>query len=696
MNITAGTVAKYALRLVISSAASAAIIYLLFKGILKMESGLADQVLYIIRNISTGFLAVFAVLNLSQAAVRAIRYRMLISAGNREIPPSYPHTLLVTLARNMFVDMFPARAGELSYIAMMQAGFKVSAQACLSSLIVSFIFDVLSLACLVLSLLTFPVYGESSPGPILKAFAVIAILSIILFLFVYRGLGFTAALFADYTKRHPNFPLLPRIAGLIDKTAAAVKETARKRIFAKTLVLSLLVRICKYLGLYFLFLSIVNVPLHQYADTPASAVVGSFLSAEALTSLPLPVFLGFGTYEAGGSAAFALCGIVAVHAGLIILSAHIVSQVFDYIAGIVALVFMIFRARTAATSGESRCFKFLRSTAPFLLIALCFSILIYSMTRMQEGKRGPQLPPDRGSSLSVPEITDIAGRKATLPRGFVVWSSNRSGNHEIYMLSMPDMESTQLTRNEHVDYFPRISPDGTRLVFARSKDKWVSQRNAALWDVYILDLATGKESLLASDANHPTWSRDGKLVFFSRKGTDVISISPETRKETAIFSASSDKTLTFCTIETPSVADDMESVAVTIRGARRMTGIIRSGRLTRTGDGCQLTWMNDSGNLCFVDDGGRQKNTFYMHNPRTGKTTKWHDNPGSYSHEYFPKLSDDGRYLVYGASTGGHEHDAADYEIFLWNIKDADDKAVRLTYHTGNDCWPDAFIFPSK
>ena len=41
------------------------------------------------------------------------------------------------------------------------------------------------------------------------------------------------------------------------------------------------------------------------------------------------------------------------------------------------------------------------------------------------------------------------------------------------------------------------------------------------------------------------------------------------------------------------------------------------------------------------------------------------DLPGAYSHEYFPKLSNDGRWLVWGATAEGHEHDRADYEIFL-------------------------------
>jgi len=43
-------------------------------------------------------------------------------------------------------------------------------------------------------------------------------------------------------------------------------------------------------------------------------------------------------------------------------------------------------------------------------------------------------------------------------------------------------------------------------------------------------------------------------------------------------------------------------------------------------------------------------------------------------------------------SKGGHEHDSADYEIFLWQVGAPADSATRLTFHTGNDNWPDVFL----
>ena len=44
-----------------------------------------------------------------------------------------------------------------------------------------------------------------------------------------------------------------------------------------------------------------------------------------------------------------------------------------------------------------------------------------------------------------------------------------------------------------------------------------------------------------------------------------------------------------------------------------------------------------------------------------------------------------------GASAGGHEHDVADYEIFLWQVGAPADQVQRLTFHSGNDNWPDIY-----
>ena len=73
------------------------------------------------------------------------------------------------------------------------------------------------------------------------------------------------------------------------------------------------------------------------------------------------------------------------------------------------------------------------------------------------------------------------------------------------------------------------------------------------------------------------------------------------------------------------------------------------------------------------------------------ETSSW-TSRARYSHEYFPRVSNDGRWLVWGAAASGHEHDRADYEIFVWQIGRPVSEAVRLTHHPGNDQWPDIHV----
>lgn len=48
--------------------------------------------------------------------------------------------------------------------------------------------------------------------------------------------------------------------------------------------------------------------------------------------------------------------------------------------------------------------------------------------------------------------------------------------------------------------------------------------------------------------------------------------------------------------------------------------------------------------------------------------------------------------MVWGATQRGHDHDIADYEIYLWQVGTPADSAVRLTFHSGNDRWPDIHL----
>ncbi|MFW2439136.1 MAG: hypothetical protein ACN4GR_07170 [Arenicellales bacterium] len=304
-------------------------------------------------------------------------------------------------------------------------------------------------------------------------------------------------------------------------------------------------------------------------------------------------------------------------------------------------------------------------------------------------KQGRRTPPSAGMSVMMEKVAQAA----ELPSGFIVWSSNRFGNHDILKMDLPERKISRLTTHPHTEYFPRISPDGRYVVFSRSQKPWVSQRNQELWDVILLDLQTGEERELAKNANTPTWSIDGKKVYFQRNVMNLAEINVETGEERILFTSGNGDVKKSAGLQTPAYNTHSNKMAVTLRYGQHMTAIVDMyGNLRRISDGCQLTWSRDASFLYYVDYGGKMKNAFYLYDPATGKSTPWLDMPGEFSHEYFPKLSNDEKYLVFAASKGGHEHDSADYEIFLWQVGAPAESAVRLTFHTGNDNWPDVFL----
>jgi Tol biopolymer transport system component len=263
------------------------------------------------------------------------------------------------------------------------------------------------------------------------------------------------------------------------------------------------------------------------------------------------------------------------------------------------------------------------------------------------------------------------------------------------MLTLPDLQLTRLTTDPHTEYFPRISPDGGKVVFCRSQEPWVSQRNYYAWDLYLIDLPTGKVRLLTKNGNVPTWSADSKTIYFQRQGNQFVEYTLATQKESVVFGTGKNLPLeSSVLLTTPAWSESRSALAATLRGGRRGTVVIDSDKVVhRVGDGCELNWSPDSSFLYYVDHGDKGGNVFYKVNPKTLERVLWYDAPGEYSHEYFPKLANSGDVLVFGASSGGHEHDQADYEIFLWPVDSPMTDTVRLSFHTGNDNWPDIYLY---
>jgi hypothetical protein len=298
----------------------------------------------------------------------------------------------------------------------------------------------------------------------------------------------------------------------------------------------------------------------------------------------------------------------------------------------------------------------------------------------------PRARVHRAASEEAAALREAAARFS----GRIVWSSNRSGNHEIYLADLRGKSPVlaQLTDDPHVDSFPRFSADGSEILFNRSRDVWVSDRDTGPWDVWLMDADGRHARRIAEDGFHPTFTPDGRSVVFTR-GDQVIRHDIGNDREDVLLNAG--EAVGGAGYE-PDLRD--HRLAMTVRGrGRRAFGIYDLEARTFIafpGSSCQIAWWPGQEKVIWIEGHEGQGGTRVAAGTPDGRHVETLiDLPGRFSHEYFPRLSRDGAWLAWAASAGDHEPGRADYEIFLWKVGDAPDRALRLTYDTGNDQWPD-------
>jgi hypothetical protein len=287
--------------------------------------------------------------------------------------------------------------------------------------------------------------------------------------------------------------------------------------------------------------------------------------------------------------------------------------------------------------------------------------------------------------------------------GRIVWSSSRFGNHDILIMRTDGSDAKALTSGDEVDWFPRFSPDGKQILFVRSKKGWVAERDAnepEKWDQFRMDADGGNLHKVADHASWGTWV-DSQRILFARR-TKLFVKDLATGAETLFVDGDSVPDLTGADLQNPNLSPDQKYVALTLRGSKRETGIFSVERKTwvKTGEGCQIGWFPPGDRILWVNPSGNGDSEVLAEPIKDGapastlalEQTRFIDIPGRRSHEYFPQLDRSGKWLVWAATQRGHDHDIADYEIYIWEVGAPADQATRLTFHSANDRWPDIYI----
>jgi Tol biopolymer transport system component len=295
--------------------------------------------------------------------------------------------------------------------------------------------------------------------------------------------------------------------------------------------------------------------------------------------------------------------------------------------------------------------------------------------------------------------------------GKIVWSTSRANTkHDIWIMNADGSDQKALTTSPNtVDWFARFSPDGATVLFCRSKMGWVSENDAEMndkWDLWTVSTNGADEKKVAENAVWGTWRPTGDSIVFAR-ASKVFIKSMASGEEKEIFDAATAfKKSTFA--QQPELSPNGKFLAMTLRGTTRQTGIwnLEKKEWNTTGAGCEISWFPDNKAAVRMNEGGGNGSTEVLkfdidENGKPlavpaglsiDKKFKFMDLPGRRSHEYFPQISSDGRWMVWCATQYGQDHDLYDYEVYVWKIGTEPKKAVRLTFHSGNDRWPDIFL----
>jgi TolB protein len=94
--------------------------------------------------------------------------------------------------------------------------------------------------------------------------------------------------------------------------------------------------------------------------------------------------------------------------------------------------------------------------------------------------------------------------------GKIVFASGRDGNLEIYIMDSDGKNQKRLTFNDSDDIYPSFSPDDKKIVFCTNRD--------GNWEIYEMNIdGTNAQNLTNNiyDDKYPSYSPDGRFMVFA-------------------------------------------------------------------------------------------------------------------------------------------------------------------------------------
>lgn len=279
-------------------------------------------------------------ISLVSAWLRAWRYKWLLLPQRI----SWGNILLVTFIRNCLDDLLPARIGSLSYIYVLNRRLNFSFESAASSFVVAFVFDFLTLSpFLILAILA---VGFRTSGLISSN---LLMLSILFFLFIFIILwkiipvlqlivklySISLKLFKTDAKKWAKTSLEK-----LKVTMESISEIKARKIYFPMFILSLLIRLGKYVSIYFLLFSLLRSHGLSLPGLSFWKTILGLTGAEFTSTLPVKGIAGFGTWESAWALMFKLMNFeprLAIISGIGI---HFLTNLLEYSLGIISMAIL--------------------------------------------------------------------------------------------------------------------------------------------------------------------------------------------------------------------------------------------------------------------------------------------------------------------------------------------------------------------
>jgi uncharacterized protein (TIRG00374 family) len=268
-------------------------------------------------------------------------YRQQILVASKDV--RFIDMFLVSLIRNAFNMVLPARTGELSYVYVLRRKFKIPVGIGVSTLMIGLIFDIIivfSMIIIAVIIVGLNRYEISSTAIFLIAAGLLAVTLVLLF-FLHKFVGLFVRLGNWLLRKFRGLKKSKIFMWLYDKlveTNENIIIIQKRKIYWKVYLLSIGTRILKFTSYYFLIYATLQPMGYTLSDLSYWVIFLATVAAELSAGLPTHALLGFGTYEGAFALAFIALGFSKELSIIVGFNYHIINLLFTIAWGIIAMI----------------------------------------------------------------------------------------------------------------------------------------------------------------------------------------------------------------------------------------------------------------------------------------------------------------------------------------------------------------------